>query len=377
MPNPDPRDSSLLPAGLTRRNVLIGGGAVLGLAAAAGGAGFVQMGSMADYSARMSNQRAPLRASGGLVELVRYATLAPNGHNTQPWRFTLDQGSIAIAPDFTRRTPVVDPDDHHLFVSLGCAAENLALAAAACGLPGELRFDRGRLIYDYGRGEPRRSALYDAIPRRQSTRAPFAGGAVPPEHLAVLEQAAAEEGVHLRLLTDRPAIAAARDLVIAANTRQMGDAAFRRELVHWLRFSPRAALADGDGIPSVVSGNPPLPEWVGHAIFPLVFTTEGENDRYARLMDSASGLAVFSGERADPEHWARVGRACQRFALQATALGMKLSFVNQPVEVAAFRSDLAALAGMGRMRPDLLLRFGYGDPMPMTPRRPVAAVIEA
>ncbi len=67
-------------------------------------------------------------------ELVRYATLAPNGHNTQPWKFRLRAGGIDILPDLARRTPVVDPDDHHLWASLGCAAKNLVQAATAFGL---------------------------------------------------------------------------------------------------------------------------------------------------------------------------------------------------------------------------------------------------
>ncbi len=57
-------------------------------------------------------------------ELVRYATLAPSSHNTQCWQFALDARgrAITLLPDLTRRCPAVDPDDHHLFVSLGCAA---------------------------------------------------------------------------------------------------------------------------------------------------------------------------------------------------------------------------------------------------------------
>ncbi|MBS9402255.1 hypothetical protein KG088_01260 [Halomonas sp. TRM85114] len=51
--------------------------------------------------------------------LIRYATLTPSGHNTQCWRFRVEEGAISILPDLTRRTPVVDPDDHHLHVSLG------------------------------------------------------------------------------------------------------------------------------------------------------------------------------------------------------------------------------------------------------------------
>jgi hypothetical protein len=64
-------------------------------------------------------------------ELVRCATLAPSSHNTQCWRFAIQPRSISILPDRSRRCPAVDPDDHHLFVSLGCAAENMVQAASA------------------------------------------------------------------------------------------------------------------------------------------------------------------------------------------------------------------------------------------------------
>jgi hypothetical protein len=74
-------------------------------------------------------------------ELVRYATLAPSSHNTQCWIFRLENNQISIGPDSARRCPAVDPDDHHLFVSLGCAAENLVLAGLAHGLRGNARFD--------------------------------------------------------------------------------------------------------------------------------------------------------------------------------------------------------------------------------------------
>ena len=64
------------------------------------------------------------------------------------------------------------------------------------------------------------------------------------------------------------------------------------------------------------------------------------------------------------------GRACQRFALQATALGL-----NQPIEVPALRPELAALVGLQGRRPDIVMRFGRGQDMPFSARRPVSAVI--
>ena len=58
-------------------------------------------------------------------ELVRYATLAPSSHNTQCWKFRIEEQAISILPDLTRRRPAVDPDDHHLFVSLGGAPQKI------------------------------------------------------------------------------------------------------------------------------------------------------------------------------------------------------------------------------------------------------------
>ena len=85
--------------------------------------------------------------------------------------------------------------------------------------------------------------------------------------------------------------------------------------------------------------------------------------------------AVFVAAKADAEGWVHAGRACQRFALLATALGLKHAFLNQPVEVAALRSDLAALLVMPGRRPDLVMRFGRAAAMPFSARRPVDTVM--
>ena len=76
-----------------------------------------------------------------LRELVRYATPASSSHNTQCWKFKIEEDPISVLPDFLRRCPAVDSDDHHLFVSLGYATENLVQAALANGLNGDVSFD--------------------------------------------------------------------------------------------------------------------------------------------------------------------------------------------------------------------------------------------
>jgi Nitroreductase family len=309
-------------------------------------------------------------------ELVRYATLAASSHNTQPWRFKLADDGILLLPDRDRRLPAVDPDDHHLFASLGCAAENVVQAAGAFRLRATPSYDpaSGGLLLLLEDAKAEETELFDAIPRRQSTRADYDGRPVPPDHLAALEAAGNGEGVRL-LLTEPAQREQILQYLIAANSAQMDDPAVVAELRSWMRFSYGEALAARGGLFAKASGNPVLPGWIGRVFFGMFFTKDAENRKYEGQLRSSAGLAVVVADRNEPAGWIEAGRCCQRFALQATALGLRYSFVNQPVEVAAVRGQLAAYLGIGERRPDLLLRFGYGPPMPRSLRRPVGAVL--
>lgn len=360
---------------IDRRHLLLAAGAGL---IGAGWSGFRRMGSMDDYAFDLAPLRAPLPPNPELRDLVRFATLAANAHNTQAWKFRTEKARITILPDLARRTPVVDPDDHHLFASLGCAAENLAIAAAARGQPGVLTFDPSAgdsIRFDFTTGAIDQTALCDAIPQRQCTRADYDGTAVSSADLAVLAQAAAVPGVDLVLVTDPVQISQLRDLVIAGNTTQLDDPAFVDELKSWLRFNPQRAGESGDGLFSATSGNSALPDWLGPLMFDWAVTAKAENEKYARQIASSAGLAVFVAAKDNPEHWVLAGRACQRFALQATALELKHAFLNQPVEVPELRADVTALLGMPGRRPNLMMRFGRGPTMPFSVRRPVEQVI--
>jgi nitroreductase len=360
---------------MNRRGFMAGTIGLLALGGASGWGWRASVGSMGDYTRYAKALRADLAPDPTLRELVRYATLAPNSHNTQPWRFVIGDSVIAIRPDLSRATPAVDPDNHHLFVSLGCAAETLRIAAQATGRPGEVQIEEsGGVSYVFSNGTPRPDPLFQAIPRRQSTRAEFDGRLVPASDLQTLARAAAIPGVDLILVTDRPRMGRIRDLVIAGNDAQMANDAFIRELKHWLRFNPKAAMAAGDGLFAAASNNPVLPDAIGLRAFDYVLTANAENLKYRRQIDSSAGIAVFIGGGENKAHWVSVGRACQRFALAATSLGLRCAFVNQPVEVAQLRPDLAGVVGASGRRPDLVMRFGYGPELPFSPRRPAEAV---
>src|ERR1051326_1539782 len=76
----------------------------------------------------------------GPLDLVRAAILAANPHNSQPWLFHVTQTQIDLFADRRRNLGTVDPFLREMHIGLGCALENLLLAAAANGYSTQVTF---------------------------------------------------------------------------------------------------------------------------------------------------------------------------------------------------------------------------------------------
>lgn len=340
------------------------------------------MASIADYNRAAAEMRDPARTcAAGILdahELVRHATLAASSHNTQPWRFRIDGRDLSLLPDLTRRCPVVDPDDAHLYKSLGCAAENLVHAAAAQGHAAEVTFSNETDTVQV-RLEPaaamRATDLFRAIPRRQCTKTPYDGSAPASAQLALLEQAGHHGCASTLLLTAREKFESVIEYVSNGNRAQLNDPAFRAELVSWIRFNPAEALLKGDGLSGPTSGQPALPRWIARHLIGLVLTAKGQVEADARNIRSSGAIAVFIATRNDKAAWIDVGRACQRFALQAAALDLRSAFINQPIEVQALRPQLESWLGLDGANALLMVRLGHAPLAPYSLRRPIGQVI--
>lgn len=315
-----------------------------------------------------------------MKQLIRYATLAPSGHNTQCWQFhILSERAVTIMPDLDRATPVVDPDDHHVYVSLGCAVENLVVAALAHGL--EAHVDSSNPVdgihVEFSPCPPRPSLRFDAIPNRRVTRADYDGTKLTNKELEKLRKATeGANGVSVLFLTDSDSIKRAQDYIIRANTIQINDKAFRQELKEWIRFSESECTGKGDGLMAPAFGNPFIPRFLGSKIFDWTAKAKAENQKIEKQIASSAGIAVFVSEHDDAAHWVEAGRVYERFALEATALSVKNAFLNQPVEVTEVRPQFAKAFGLNHGRPDLIVRFGKGGvDRPHSLRRPVEDVI--
>jgi hypothetical protein len=73
------------------------------------------------------------REEAGPLGLVAAAILAANPHNLQPWLFRVTATTVDLFADLTRGIASLDPYGRERQVGLGCALENLVLAAATRG----------------------------------------------------------------------------------------------------------------------------------------------------------------------------------------------------------------------------------------------------
>jgi hypothetical protein len=334
------------------------------------------------YRAAVAAQRRPaLEGADGKLDvrdIVRLGTLAASSHNTQPWVFRLRRQGIDLLPDFSRRCPVVDPDDAHLWRSLGCAAENLVQAAAAQGHAATVVLDdrASAVRVSFERAAAfGPTALSRALVQRQCTRNLYDGRPISAGHRALLAQAGSGNGVRTEFI-DTPTL---RDSIIdyvrAGDVAQLTDPAFRRELIGWLRFNDAGALAAGDGLAGRTSGRPSVPRWLARPLLRFVLTGRGQAEKDTVNIRSAPLLAAIVSTADGPKAWVEAGRAYERLALQATALGIRSAFINQPIEVPSLREPLHRVLGLAGETAQLLLRLGHGPQAPFSLRRPLEEVI--
>jgi len=318
------------------------------------------------------NAPAPLKMQG----LVRYATLAANGHNAQPWKFETLADAIEIHPDCSRRLVAADPSDRELWISLGCALENLVVAARAMGYEPAITYpDANDVIrVSLSPATPRWSATFDAIPRRQSTRSEYDGKAVAAGQLHQLRTMPLEEGIAIHTVVDRNGVSTLAGYIYEATLRQYSNPPFLAELIRWLRFDKKEALASFDGLFSPCAGSPAVPRWLGRL---FVSGAKPENLAAAdvRKLESSAGAIVITSAAEGKSDWVRAGQVCQRLTLTMTLANIKSAYLNQPIEVPPLRSQLRSSLGLDAAYPQLLVRFGYANAMPRPLRRPVEQVL--
>jgi hypothetical protein len=290
-------------------------------------------------------------------------------------------------------------------IGLGCALENLMLAAAANGynatatlLPGKLQpvssNPQPALVaqVDLSPGNRQTSELYHAIPHRHTNRTPYdLLKPVPVEVIAAMSGLVGEEPeVKIFLFdseSDRNRII---EIVAKANKEVYADPDVENGSESWIRWDWSDIQKYRDGLTVDAFGLPP----VTTAIVKLTpkrllrnLAPRGSGDPYADLLRTTPVFGLIAvRDRYDQEHCLRAGRIWQRAHLLLTSRGVAGRPINEAVELIDHErlrnqeprasAQLADLTHDATWQPTFMFRIGYPiRPALASPRRPVKDVV--
>jgi nitroreductase len=306
--------------------------------------------------------------------LLRYAILAPSTKNSQPWRFVIEGNEVQLVAVLERGMPVADPDRRELYISLGCALENLLVAAEHFGfrhgvtyLPEREHPELAACVLFAPGGTPtlaRAGITLDAILRRHNDNSVYCAAPVPEELRDRLQACCDEPDLRLDLTDDHFFRRWVDELTLEADRLEFANPAFRRELAYWI----------GQG----VFGTPqPMARLEGLAVSRLDLGEPVARQDH-KIVESAALLGLISA--SDDTHLAhlRTGQLFERLWLTATAADVNVHPMSQTMRSPALRAAVAELLRSRGWTPQHLFRVGYssreGEPR-HTPRHPLGDVL--
>jgi nitroreductase len=305
------------------------------------------------------------------------ATQAPSVHNSQPWRWRVGGESLHLYADPALRLPHTDPDGRDMMLSCGASLHHLVVALAALGWQAKVhRFpnpddsDHLASIELFGHAATELDVtMAAAIPRRRTDRRHYSSRPVPVANIALMGARAARGGVMVRQVESLPKL---QRVVAMAAFQHATDYDYLAELTAW--SGRYASLA---GVPA---RNTPKPEPnstipARHFAGPTLHQPAD-----AEAADNAVVLALGTKDDSRLAHL-RAGEATSLVLLTATGLGLANCPITEPLEIAetraAIRDDVFGDSGF----PQMLLRIGWAPenaaPLPSTPRRRLADVVES
>ena len=262
-----------------------------------------------------------------LRAVLTLSNRAPSVDNSQPWHWRVGPDSLHLYADASRRLPRTDLDRRDLLLSCGSALHHCTVGLAAMGWhakvdrlpdPGDPDHLAAIRLVRQPPGELD-VMLAAAIGRRRTDRRNYSSWPVPWGDIALMGARAARAGVMLRQIDLLPR---------------------RRDVV----------------------------------------TGSGRNNPDSRAGEDNAVMVALGTENDDDLARLRAGEATSLVLLSATAMGLASCLVTEPLEVdetrEAVRADVFGSSG----HPQMLVRVGWApvnaDPLPATPRRPLAEVTD-
>ncbi len=320
-------------------------------------------------------------------EILYLASLAPSGHNTQPWTVKyLAPFHWIIGNDQSKWLPAIDPAQRETILSIGAFLQNLEYAASSFGYSCAFTLlatdNQSEDIVELVLKKAGKQPAFDVnkIRMRRTVRSNYRSETIKKGHLDDLTGGAVDafqffpnSSREFQWLNEQ---------TIEANRRQAYRDDAQSELADWMRFSRKDAQTHCDGLTTAGMEITGIPGWVlrnfysKKNVLTQTFREQGIDKVRAQVRQSGGWLLLTSKDSATAT-LLETGKRFQQMLLRTREKHIAVHPMTQILEEAPHRDALKRTIGFSDPV-QFILRIGYIDryPDPVSLRRPVERFVD-
>ena len=330
------------------------------------------------------------------MEILHLASLAPSGHNTQPWTVqVVEPRHWIIGSDKKRWLPAVDPNNRELLLGIGAFIENLVTAAGTFGYkadiqiiaknPSDFEIADVRLKKDKVQGFP-----LEKIKKRRTVRNNYLGQEIKTEDLKYITkhdtrqcliQAVSPHGFYFPNYS--PQGKYLQEGTIEANRMQAFRNPAQEELANWIRWSGKEAKQYRNGLtPESMEIKGIAGLFVRNFYNPQSVLKKDFRDQtvdiVAKQVKTCGGWLVVTSSDSSIPPLIEYGRVFENMLFRIREKMIAIHPMTQMLEEDPWKKQVAKGLGLtGEVQ--WILRIGYlkSYPDPVSLRMPVSWFIQA
>jgi hypothetical protein len=338
-----------------------------------------------------------------IQKIILTAMLAPNSHNTQPWKVRIDSdSSFTLFGDPARTLPAIDPINRQFFHSQGTFLELARLTADSLmfdakiaffpkGIPTDKDFStkpiakfsitpKDQCVHDF---------LFLALPKRQMNRSVYNGDWITQEEFDRLQTLTFPGFIKLNFVSGKDNMQPFFPILIDSFATETNIRNTNEVSRIWFRTSSDDIYTKRDGITLEGNSLSGIKLWFAKKFF-VDLSPDGWHTPSAQKaaidlarsqVESSKGLVFFISEGKDSAlEWVKTGIDFMRFTLAIANQNLAFHTMNQALEdypeSLPFHENLKKSLNLSKTsRIQLMGRIGRSDYEFASPRRDMKEIL--
>ena len=320
------------------------------------------------------------------TNILYLASLAPSGHNTQPWVITIiEPKQWRIGSDRTRWLPAVDPDNREMILSIGTFLENLSLAARIQGYEalidviGKNNFSSEIAEVRFIKKQVAATVSDKVIQERRTVRKGFLNSEINGEDRRMLIGNNKQAVFYYPLNSQEGSYISQANLL--ANKKQATRVDAQMELADWIRWSDLEASRYQNGLTPESMEMKGLVRWYAkHFLSKADVLSKSFREETIKLVEeqvnNCAGWLIIKSDSSTVEELINAGRVLESTWFRAHEKRIAFHPMTQVLEESSWQTQLAQEIGLaGHIQ--FVIRIGYIKEhlKPVSLRMPISKIL--